>query len=519
MNKKVLALLLVLLMVVSVALVGCDGNKPAEDTSKPATEGTKTEDTKKEDTKKDEPAMEEPIELIWFMGSNVPNDQEVVEAALNEISLEKINATMKTLYKENDAMMLSIQSGEPFDIAFTCEWYNKFSTQSRAGYFADITEKVQTVTPDLYATMPEVVWEGAKVDGKILAIPVKKDYAAEIFYRFDKALFVEELGMEVPDNMSFEAVEEYLKAAKDAWAAGNAAAEQAEFPLKLRKGGFPAIDGNFDMINRDVLIGLPYSAVGTADENTVVVTVETPDVYDRLVKLHEWYNAEYINQDAANVDDVGTYSAVKVGQGFYGADAIWSGGDGYVQLISKWSGPFLSTASIRGSMNAIGANSQDIDKALMHQELVNTDVTYRDILRYGVEGTHWDYTDNGLIQKTQVGVDNYTPWPFSQGSYSLSTVQAAEGVDVDPDMWKVIFDGYKDLSATNAIGFSFDITPVETQIAACQNAKDKYWAGLATGTLDPAETVPMMIEEMEAAGLRDIVAEAQAQFDAFVAGK
>lgn len=168
-------------------------------------------------------------------------------------------------------------------------------------------------------------------------------------------------------------------------------------------------------------------------------------------------------------------------------------------------------------MNAIAASSKNIDLALKYQELVNTDLKYRDMLGYGVEGTHWTRTADGLIQKTQQGRDGYSVWVFSQGSYSLSTPEAAEGVKVDPKMWEVIFAGYKDAVATKTVGFSFDVTNLQTEVAACKVAKEKYWKGLATGTLDPATEVPKMIKEMEAAGLRKVQTECQKQFDTWLA--
>ncbi len=498
MYKKVLALFLVMSLAVAV-LAGCA-------TTTPTTPGGNQ--------------GEPPVELIWIMGNpgQVPADQAAVEEKLNEISLRELNVTVKTLYYDNERTMLALSTGEAYDMVFTCEWFNNFAVQAQNGYFADITDKVESLTPALYATMPEMVWEGAKIDGKIMAIPVKKDYAAEIFYRFDKELFVDELGMEVKDSMDFFDIEPFLKAAKDANTEGIEAAADAQYPIKLTRGGFPGVDASYDMINRNAMLGIPYSAVGTADENKIVVTVEHPDMYDRLVALHKWFKAGYINPDAATVDDVGSYSAIKIGQGFYGADAIWTGGDGYVQLISKFSGPYLSTASIRGSMNAISSGSKNVDLALKFQELVNTNKEYRDILRYGIEGEHWDRNDEQLVVRTEKGRSGYNPWPFSQGSYSLSSVEAAEGVEVDPNMWDVIFDGYKDLVATNTIGFSFNITPVETQVASINVIREKYWVGLITGTTDPAVETPKMMAELEAAGLRTIQEEAQKQFDAFLAG-
>lgn len=495
MKKRVFVLILALIFIVTAS--GC---------------GTGQDETK--DGNK-------PTELIWIMGNpgKVPVDQEKVEAKLNEISIPAINVTVKTLYYDDEKTKLALSSGEPFDMVFTSEWFNNFALQAQAGYFADITDKVKTLTPKLYETMPEIVWEGAKVNGKIYAIPVKKDYAAEIFWRFDKALFVDDLKMEVKDKMDFFEIESYLKAAKDAWKAGDKAAANAEYPLKLNKNGLAGIDSSFDMINRDVMLGIPYSAIGTADENKVVITYDHPDLTNRLTALYNWYKAGYINKDAATVEDTGKYSAVKNGQGFYGADAIWSGGDGYTQLISKYSGPYLSTASIRGAMNAISASSKNIDAALKLQELINTNQEYRDILRYGVPGEHWNKNADGLAVKTQLGRDNYGPWPFSQGSYSLSTVEASDGVKADPDMWKKIFDGYKDLKATKSIGFAFDITNVSAQVAAIKVIADKYRGGLNTGTLDPATTLPKMMKELEAAGIRDVQKECQKQYDAYIASK
>lgn len=468
-------------------------------------------------------AEDDAVELIWLMGNpgQVPLDQAAVETVLDEISVPAVGARVTTLYYDADRTKLALSSGEAWDMAFAAEWWIDFPTQARQGLFADLTERLDTVAPALYETMPEIVWEGARIDGKIVAIPVKKDYAAELFYRFDKELYVDTLGMDppqLPDDMEFEDLEEYLEAGKEAYEDGLTGPE-GEYPLMLTSGGFAGLDGNFDWVNRDALLAIPYSAVGTGDASKIVVAIEHPDLYDRLVKLHEWFGEGYINRDAATVQDIPTYSPVKIGQGFYGADAIWTGADGYIQVISRWQGPYLSTSSIRGSMNAISADSEYIDTALRYQELVNTNQEYRDILRYGIEGTHWNRTDQGLVQVTDVGRQRYRPWPFSQGSYSLSSVEAAEGVDVDPDMWQVIFDGYEDLVATNTIGFSFDIAPVESQVAAISVIKQKYWAGLMTGTLDPADMVPDFMAELEAAGIREVQAEAQRQFDTFLASK
>jgi len=457
--------------------------------------------------------------LIWFMGSpgNIPPDQAKVEEKLNEISVEAIGAKVKTVFMSGDEVMLALSAGETWDKAFTCEWYNNYAIQALAGYFYDITDKLPEVTPKLWADMPQVVWDGAKINGRIMAVPVKKDYAAELYWQFDRDLF-KSLDMDIPGEMSFAGVEPYLEAAKKAWADKNPNVK-VEYPMTLNRGGVGGILSDFDMISRDALIGIPYGAIGTPDESKVVLALRDPEIIDRLNAVHRWYRAGYINPDAMTTDTAATLYAIRSGQGFYGADAIWSAGSGFPNAISKFSGPFLSTASIRGAMNAINARSQHPDLVLKLMELINTNQEYRDILRYGIEGEHWNKTPEGLAKRTQAGIDGYTVWAFSQGSYSLSTVEAAVGVEVDPKMWEKIFDSYKGAVATKSIGFAFDPIKIEVELAAVSAANKKYWEGLATGTLDPATALPQMIGEFESAGIDKIIAECQRQYDEFLAGK
>jgi len=458
--------------------------------------------------------------LIWFMGNpgQVPSDQAMVEDKLNEISVAKIGAKVKTIFMSSDEVMLAMSAGENWDKTFTCEWYNNYASQALAGYFYDITEMLPTLTPALWNDMPEVVWEGAKINGKIMAVPVKKDYAAELYWRFDRDLF-DSLDMKVPPTMSFFDVEPYMAAAKQAWKDGNPKAK-VEYPLMLNRSGFGGILSVYDMINHEAMIGIPYSAIGTPDEDKVVLTIQHPEALARLEVIHKWFKAGYINPDAMTTDGESTLFAVRSGQGFYGADAIWSSGSGFPNAISKYSGPYLSTSSVRGSMNAINARSKNAEKTLKLMELISSDREYRDILRYGVEGVHWTRQPDGLVKKTQAGLDGYTVWAFSQGSYSGSSVEAAEGVEVDPDMWKVIFDSYdKEAKATKSIGFAFDPSSIEVELAAVAAARSKYWDGISTGTLDPAVTIPQMMKELESAGIFKVLEECQKQYDAFLAAK
>ena len=69
------------------------------------------------------------------------------------------------------------------------------------------------------------------------------------------------------------------------------------------------------------------------------------------------------------------------------------------------------------------------------------------------------------------------------------------------------------------MGFAFDATKVQDQILNCKTIWDNYHPELLTGSVDPETAVKEMYAEMEAEGLNDIIEEAQAQINAFLANK
>jgi putative aldouronate transport system substrate-binding protein len=159
-----------------------------------------------------------------------------------------------------------------------------------------------------------------------------------------------------------------------------------------------------------------------------------------------------------------------------------------------------------------------VEEALKLIEYANTNREYRNMMRYGLEDLHYTWNEDGTVTKTDVGVSNYSPWPYVQASYSLSAVEASPfpSVPADPNMWQVIWGGYSEAVTSAGLGFAFDPTPVENQVNACKAIRELYWFEMQTGTSDPAETFPQIIAELEAVGVREVIAEAQSQLDAYL---
>ena len=62
----------------------------------------------------------------------------------------------------------------------------------------------------------------------------------------------------------------------------------------------------------------------------------------------------------------------------------------------------------------------------------------------------------------------------------------------------------------------FDNTPVENQMAALGNIAAQYALALDCGAVDPETELPKFLDALEAAGMQDYVAEANAQLEAYL---
>ena len=69
------------------------------------------------------------------------------------------------------------------------------------------------------------------------------------------------------------------------------------------------------------------------------------------------------------------------------------------------------------------------------------------------------------------------------------------------------------------MGFVFDSAPVYDQMAACASVVSEYRGALLYGLVDVDSYLEKFNEELKAAGIDEIIAEEQKQFDAWLAAQ
>lgn len=145
--------------------------------------------------------------------------------------------------------------------------------------------------------------------------------------------------------------------------------------------------------------------------------------------------------------------------------------------------------------------------------LMYTDPEIINLLDWGIEGEHYaKVSDNviGPVEGAEVIEGWYNlGWQF--GNQFLSYVPE----DANPNLWTEMAEFNASAIKSAALGFVFDPSPVQTEIAAVTNVINQYSLGLETGTTDPATELPQFIEALKSAGIDTIIAEKQSQLDAW----
>lgn len=447
-------------------------------------------------------SAEEIVTLRWVaVGSGMPDNYDAWLEKINPYLAEKIgvNIDMEVVAwgDWDNRRSVIINTNEPYDIIFGN--MNVYNTDAVMGAYLDLTDMIATA-PGLVELIPEDYWDACRVNGRIYAVPTYKDSSQSEFIVWDKDL-LDELGIDASAATTLEAMTPILTAMHE---------KTGETAFPLNKSGATYAGYQYDQMNT----GLPAIGVRFDDASGKVVGVfEQADVMETLAIFHEWYKAGLINADAATLPEENYYKACSIQQGWAGAaKTTWGPNMGVEAVAYQWKDTIISNETVRGSLNSISVNCEHPEKALAFLELINTDTYVRDSFYYGLEGDDWEYTADGRVHRNKF---DWKMAGYTQGTFFAVT----QTDDVDFNQWDEVKTLNEGAKPSVLLGFTFDTGKVQDQIANCTAIYERYKGELLTGTIDPAEGVPAMMQEMRDAGFEEIAAEAQAQVDAFLAAK
>lgn len=453
------------------------------------------------------------VTLTWYQVGDTQKDLPMVLEKVNEYTAEKIGVELKintiSWGDYNQKMQVIINTGDQWDLAFTCSWANDYLQNSQKGAFLPLDEYLDTYGKEMKDAIDPRFWDAAQINGVTYGVPSEKEIGSMPMWVFTKE-YVDKYDIPYQDIHTLEDLEPWLQIIKEN--------EPEVVPLYLVKD-FSAPD-QMDKIQNPV--GIEYG-----DETLTVKNLfATEEMMNNLRTMRRYYEAGYINKDASTaLDDKSVKRFVTKGDGQPYAELIWSKDLGYDVVATPMMDAIITNTSGRGALTAVNKNCEYPEKAVALLNLINTDEYLRNLLNYGIEGIHYEKVplsdeekkavegkpyvyDFKIRLDTEKRKDYAVPYWVQGGLFNTYVLETEPA-----DKWST-FKEFNDASqAAPSFGFDFNTEPVSTQVASFLNIRDEFGPSLYTGSVDPEEYVPQMNKKLEAAGIQTVIDEMQKQIN------
>ena len=479
-------------------------------------------------------SADEVVTLEWYVLEGPAPGNQMVWDAINDYMAEKIGVKINFHYIKADEytaklnpMMMNGTKG--IDIVNVngqlpyVEWAKKGAFVAMDDLLQYAPKTAELVGADFFNAM--------RIDGKVYAIPSVKDSVQMYSARFNQTMN-DALGLTVPTEINgYKDLVSYLydaKAARDANAEYAWLSEQG-VPVTRCYPDFEKYI-QFEKINSLLgtnVNGIPGIAAAAADGSEVFSIFQTAE-YAEMCRTLMQMRLDGILYNG----DVWYYDSDQFFKPYYVLNDIGSGwveaginADDPVQ--KRWTTAFVPfkdnvamTSYLHQAANAISVTCKNPEKAMQALELINTDEFVATALRFGLEGSHWTLNEDGTLNTEgtlNANNDNNFYWYGAQfGAIVYSKVPASKGTAQFMEKLAVANEKAK----AGNMGFIFDPTPVQNEVAACSAKIDEYNTNLKFGKHETMADVDAALAAFSAAldeaGIAKVVAECQAQLNAFL---
>lgn len=493
MKKKLVALALTMAMAVA-SLTGCGSGTAAQTDS-----GTFQEDA---------------VQLRMIMYGDMTSRREQYfktdfhDKVLNDLN---IDLTVEFLPWGSDSTVgTMLASGEAFavwNIVSAFDWSSK-------GYLTAIDEElIQEKCPNLIRVRTENNgFECVKYDGQIYAIPFGcKPYAGRMQTLEVRNDILKSVGYEASDIKTYDQLMDAVAAVREAYP-----------NLRILRSAHFLWNAFNDVISDQLLSimsGTQFAYVDELEDSDQVYSIYESEAFQNLCKITgDWVEKGYIQMDVISNPTQGA--------------ADWEAGnclmmygtpgalidtsfklaipESELSLIQLGDMPYIKNADYDWGFSISAADAEHVDKWLELFDWMYKDQDTYNFCIYGVEGQDWEYNEDGTINKlvTDSFFDGWFMEAMEYNIYDASIPQENITAYESNDDGSV-------LSKTS--GFTFDSTPVSSELSMMTAVWTEYLEPLTNGLLDYEENYSTVIEKLKNAGLDKYMEEYQKQYSAWYA--
>ena len=503
MKKRILAAVLTMAMVVS--MTAC-GNSEAG--------GSKDSAQKNGDNE------EKPYTVTMVLQGSTQPDEERIEQKINEILEPELNADIDLVVlpwaSASQQLQLMLSGDEKIDVFYT-QATNAVQYMN-AGQIIDMSELIDKYGTNIKQIYGEDTAKINQIDGFVYGVPnqIERGSIPAVFMRKD---LVEKYNIDTAQ----------IKEPKD-----------LESVFETVKAGEPDMTMLYSINDGDTPVTRLFRGDNLSDSNYLGVLMDQTDstkvenffatdwFKDTTTMLYNWYQKGYISQDAGtNTENWRT--VCKAGNLFSlffsyhpGTPVEFESSTGYeFEIVPFYNEPIINSSSYNGVTFSIAQNSENPEKTMEVLDYIYGSPEVMNLLNWGEQDKDYviEDADNGIINYPEGISSDNVGYSLNLGWELPNQFIAYKWTGSDPKLWEKMEEFNNSAKSSKAVGFLFDNSNYSSQIAALSNIVKQYSGALYSGSGDPEELIPELLQALNDAGIDEVIQAKQEQLDAFLAAK
>lgn len=460
---------------------------------------------------------------------DTPQDLQMVQDELNKITEEEIGVHV-TFYPCNafelsNTTNLMVSSGEKLDLAM-CMFEGGAQSYVNKGMLIELDDLVEEYGQDILEA-EGVAMSGGYYDGILYTIPTEEKMGRVKAFECRKDI-LDKYGIEYDANKIYtmEDLTEIFKIVKEG--------EGDKFYCVAVNASENA---PYTYFNTGDYLGASYSS-GILENygknsDSIVNYFETEEYANYCDTMRSWFEAGYLSSDCNTITD-SALTQMQTGNYF----GMFSNAEPDMVVNHSTSmQAYVGTDVVPLYTTAPASRSQDYqvtqwmipitcDNPEKTMEFLNMLYARQDVINLiyrGIEGVHYNFQEGSdCVVEYPEGIDNSnTPYPVVLNVWGdkMKDFVMPPNDATYYDTMKAFNDSITEGHTSDALGYCFNSDPVKTQYAAVSDVITQYDSILGYGVVDPASQIEEFRSALKAAGIDDVIAENQSQFDAWKAAK
>lgn len=463
---------------------------------------------------------DEPYTVTMVLNGSTQPDEERIEQKINEILEPELNANLDIVVlpwaSASQQLQLMLSGDEKIDVFYT-QATNAVQYMN-AGQIIDMSELIDKYGTNIKQIYGEDIAKINQIEGFVYGVPnqIERGSIPAVFMRKD---LVEKYNIDTSQ----------IKEPKD-----------LESVFETVKAGEPDMTMLYSINDGDTPVTRLFRGDNLSDNNYLGVLMDqtnstklenffaTDWFKDTTTMLYNWYQKGYISQDAGtNTENWRT--VCKAGNLFSlffayhpGTPVEFESSTGYdFEIVPFYNEPIINSSSYNGVTFSIAQNSENPEKTMEVLDYIYGSSEIMNLLNWGEQDKDYviEDADNGIINFPEGITSDNAGYNLNLGWELPNQFIAYKWTGSDPKLWEKMEEFNSSAKSSKAVGFLFDSSNYSSEIAALSNIVKQYSGALYSGSGDPDELIPELLEALDDAGINEVIQAKQEQLDAFLAAK